>query len=177
MELNDLKSGWQNAGGTLKSENELFRMTKNHPSTKKIKFKLIAETIGLTFFLLVYYDWFDGDKKSFFVNALLVSSLLLYILNDVMGYLSIEKPVMGLNLKLSIQNYSKRIKQLATCSVIVSVLYSISFLFFFTSVIEFTREKSLMLLFLVIVLVQMMFFSFRIWSRWIKNLEKQLEDF
>ena len=58
MELNDLKSGWQNAGGVFKSQEDLQRMTKvtNHPSLKKIRAKLIAETIGLTLFLFIYYD-------------------------------------------------------------------------------------------------------------------------
>ncbi len=32
MELNDLKTGWQNAGGVFKSEEELLQMTRivNH---------------------------------------------------------------------------------------------------------------------------------------------------
>ena len=66
MELTDLKSGWQNAGEAFKNEADLLNMTRitNHPSLKKIRMKLIAETIFLLFFLVIYYDWFDGDKKT-----------------------------------------------------------------------------------------------------------------
>jgi hypothetical protein len=37
MNIDDLKSGWQNAGGQSLSEKELEMMTKiqNHPSLKK----------------------------------------------------------------------------------------------------------------------------------------------
>ena len=65
MELDDLKSGWQNAGGDLKSETDLQRMTRiaNHPSIKKIRTKLIIESIVLLLILFIYYDWFDGNKK------------------------------------------------------------------------------------------------------------------
>ena len=173
MELQDLKSGWQNAGGTFKSETDLLNMTKitNHPSLKKIRRKLIVETIMLMLFLIVYYDWFDGDKKPFYANALLVIGLLLYILNDVIGYISILNPITGLNLKISIKNYLARIKRLSVLSLIFSFLYSISFIVFFASVINFTKEKSFILAGTILVLFQMMLWSYRVWSKWIKKLE------
>src|SRR5664279_1488164 len=107
MELNDLKSNWQNAGGASKSECELQKMTKitRSPAIQRIRKKLIIETIALLMFSVVYYDWFDGDKKPVYANVLLLSSVLLYILNDVIGYIAIANPISGLNLKLSIQNY------------------------------------------------------------------------
>ena len=179
MELNDLKSGWQAAGSAFTNEVNLQKMTRvtQHPSLKKIRTKLIIETIGLVFFLFVYYDWFDGDKKPFAVNVLLVSSLLLYILNDVIGYISIARPVRGINLKLSIQNYLMRIKRLSVFSLIISFLYSISIIIFFTSVINFTKEKKLILAGLIIVLFQMVFLSFKTWTKWIKSLKQQVNDF
>ena len=135
------------------------------------------ETIGLVFFLFVYYDWFDGDRKSFHVNVLLVSSLLLYILNDVIGYVSIARPVRGRNLKLSIQNYLMRLKRLSVFSVSISLLYSISLLIFFTSIIDFTKEKRLILAGIIIVLFQMTFISVKVWAKRIKSLEQKVNDF
>jgi hypothetical protein len=179
MELNDLKSNWQNAGGAYKSEADVLRMTKiaHHPSLKKIRVKLIVETIFLLLFLIVYYDWFDGNKKPFYANMILVAGLLLYIANDVVGYFAIAKPISGLNLKLSIGNYFARIKRLAIFSLAFSFLYSISVIIFFTSVIHFTREKRFLLFGLSIILLQLMLWSFRVWTRRIKNLRKQIKDF
>lgn len=179
MELNDLKSGWQNAGGSLKSEADLQRMTKvtNHPSLKRIRAKLIVETIGLVLFLVIYDDWFDGDKKPFYANLVLVVALVLYVFNDVIGYMAITRPVMEANLKLSIQNYLMRIKRLSVFSLLISLLYSISIILFFTSVINFTKEKGFILAGIMIVLFQMILFSSRIWTRWIKNLKQQVKDF
>jgi hypothetical protein len=176
MELQDLRSGWHNAGDAYKSETDLLTMTKINPSLKKIRRKLIVETISLTLFLLVYYDWFDGDKKPFYANALLVSSVLLYIINGAVGYVSLLNPISGLNLKTSIEGYLARIKQLSVFSVALSFLYSICFLVFFISVINFNREKSFILLGIILVLFQVMFWSYRIWNKWIKNLEQQMKD-
>ena len=45
MELDDLRSGWQNAGGALKSEADLnyMRRITHHPTLKKIRRKLFFE--------------------------------------------------------------------------------------------------------------------------------------
>lgn len=179
MELNDLKSGWKNAGENFKSEADLRRMTKivNHPLIKKIRAKLIVETTLLLFFSFIYYDWFDGDKKPFYANLALVVGILLYIFNDVIGYVSITRPIRGANLKLSLQNYLMRIKRLSISSVIITFLYSISIIIFFTSVITFTKEKGLMLVFSAVVVVQLILLSLRMWAKWIKKLKLQVKDF
>lgn len=179
MELNDLKSDWKNAGKDFKSEAELRLMTKiiNHPSIKKIRTKLIIETIVLLFFLFIYYDWFDGDKKPFYANLSLVAGLLLYISNDIISYISITKPIRETNLKLSLQNYLMRIKRLSITSVIITFLYSISIIIFFTSVITFTKEKGLILIFSIVISIQLILLSLRMWTKSIKNLKLQVKDF
>lgn len=179
MELNDLKTGWQNAGGAFKSEANLQQMIKvtNHPSLKRIRIKLIVETIGLVLFLSTYYDLFDGDKKPFYANLVLVAGLLLYILNDVIGYISLARPTMGANLKLSIQNYLIRIKRLSVFSLMISFLYSISIIIFFTSVINFTKEKRWILAGIIIILFQLILLSIKVWNKRIKNLQQQVKDF
>lgn len=178
MELNDLKSNWQNAGGAVKSETELLSMAKltNHPSLKKIRIKLLAESIFLLVFLTIYYDGFDGDKKPLYANIVLVTGLLLYIANDIIGYFAIAKPINGLDLKISITNYFTRIKRLAILSLTFSFIYSLSLIIFFASVISFTREKRLLLVGFAIILFQLMFWSFRVWRRWIKSLKQQVLD-
>jgi hypothetical protein len=179
MELNDLKSVWKEAGKTSKSEADLYQMTKitNHPSLKKIRTKLIFETIGLVSFLLIYYNWFDGDKKPLYANLLLVAAILLFIFNDVIGYIFMLKPIKASNLKTSIQNYFVRIKRLSVFSIIISLLYCISIVIFFTSVISFTKEKYLILIGIIVTLLVMTYFSSKIWSNWIKNLKQQVVDF
>ena len=178
MELEDLKSGWQNAGEAFKNEAELRNMTKiaNHPVLKKIRIKLTAETIFLSLFLVIYYDWFDGDKKPLYANVVLVTGLLLYIANGVIGYAAIAKPIRGLNLKISITKYLGRVKRLAVSSLVFSFLYSICLIVFFTSVIHFTREKRLLLVALSVILFQFMFWSYRVWIKRIKSLRQQVKE-
>lgn len=179
MELNDLKSVWQNAGGRLKSEEDLEKMTKimNHPVIKRVKTKLVIQIVLLLFFLVVYYDWFDGDKKPAYANGALVTGLFLYILNDIIGYFSLVKPVGEANLKRSARAYLIRVKRLSLFSILVTLLYSSLIIIFFTSTIHFTKEKALILMFGIIVMVQLITFSYKLWSQWIKKLNQQIRDF
>jgi hypothetical protein len=179
MELDDLKTNWQNAGDIYKTEADLQEMTRivNHPSLKRVRTKLIVEIIGLTVLLLVYYDWFDGHEKSMYANLTLVTAVFLYILNDVVGYFSLSKPIMGVNLRLSIQNYLSRVTRLFILSTIASVLYSASVIIFFMSVVNLTREKKLILAGIGIIFFQMIFWSSRIWRRRINKLKEQVMQF
>ncbi len=179
MELNELKSGWQKAGSNYKTEADLKRMTKlnQHPTLKRIRTKLIIETILLSFFLVVYYDWFDGDQKPLYANLLLFTGALLYILNDVIGYISLAKPVMKENLRSSVQHLLSKLKRLSMLSLLVSFLYSVCLLAFFLSVITFTKEKSFILLGMILVLTQVTHISYKLWRNWIVKLELQVTDF
>ncbi len=179
MELNELKSGWKNAGGYLRTEEELGRMTKmvNHPVIKRIKTKLLIQIVVLLAFLFVYYDWFDGDKKPLYANLVLVTGLVLYLLNDIVGYVYLTKPVGEGNLKQSVQDYLTSVKRLSFLSLIVTVVYSSSIIVFFTSTILFTKEKALLLVFSVVIVLQLIMLSSKLWSRWIRKLHQQAKDF
>jgi cation transport ATPase len=179
MELNELKSGWQHAGGNEKTEADLKRMTKinQHPTLKRIRIRLIIETILLSFFMVVYYDWFDGDQKPLYANLLLFTGVLLFIFNDVVGYISLAKPVMKENLRSSVEHLLRKVKRLSMLSLIISFFYSICLLAFFLSVITFTKEKSFILLGMILVLVQLTHISYKVWRNWILKLELQVHDF
>ena len=179
MELNELKSGWQNAGGNYRTEADLERMTKlnQHPTLKRIRIKMIIEIVVLSFFLVVYYDWFDGDKKPLYANLLLFAGVLLYIFNDVIGYISLTKPVMKENLRSSVQHLLSKVKRLSILSLVISFFYSVCLLAFFLSIVTFTKEKSFILLGMILVLVQVTHISYKVWRNWILKLELQVNDF
>ena len=106
-----------------------------------------------------------------------VVGLLLYIFNDVIGYIALLRPIRGANLKLSIQNYLMTVKRLSISSIIITILYSLSIIIFFTSAITFTKEKGLLLVFSSVVVCQLILLSFKIWRKWIKNLKLQVKNF
>lgn len=179
MDLNDLKSEWQNVGGATKSEEDLKRMTRivNHPSIKKIRIKLIIQITVLIFILCIYYDWFDGDQKPFYANLTLILGILLYIFNDVIGYVVLMGPIQGSDLKISVRHYMNSLNRFSISSIIITCLYSLSIIIFFTSGNNITKEKGLLLVFSCVIVCQLILFSFRIWRKRIQNLKELVKDF
>lgn len=112
-----------------------------------------------------------------YANLLLFTGVLLYIFNDVIGYISLAKPVMKENLRSSVQHLLSKVKRLSILSLVISFLYSVCMLAFFLSVITFTKEKSFILLGMILVLVQVTHISYKVWRNWIVKLELQVKDF
>ena len=179
MDLQNLKTHWDKINYLPKNDMELERMTtiKNHPVLKKIKIKLIIETLAISFFLMVYYSGFDGVEKPIYANVLLVLGAVAYIINGILSFRVIQKPIQGENLKKSINSYFKRIKNISIISLSITVVYTCSLLLFFGSTINFSGEKKWILIFGIFVLIQAFFWSSRIWKAWLGKLKIHIENF
>ncbi|MFS4455299.1 hypothetical protein [Maribacter sp. 2304DJ31-5] len=179
MDLQNLKTSWNKINYSPKNELELEKMTaiKNHPVLKKIKIKLIIETLSISLFLMLYYSGFDGVEKPIYANVLLILGAIAYILNGVLSFQTIQKPIQGDSLKNSIKNYFNKIKNVSKISLGISIFYVSCLLLFFSSTINFNSEKKWILLFGIIVLIQAFFWSSRIWKSWLKKLALQINNF
>ncbi|WAC14407.1 hypothetical protein [Dyadobacter pollutisoli] len=179
MNIDDLKSGWQNAGGQSLTEKELEMMTKiqNHPSLKKVRLKFIIEATLLTILLFVYYDGFDGAEKPFYVNMLLVVSILMYLTNNLIGYFFTKNPVNAVNIKQSLARQVDTLKKISVFSMLSSIIYGSSLLLFLTSEIAFTQRKYIILAGIVIAFALLFYYSFINWQRKIAHFKLLEEEF
>ncbi|MFB9108548.1 hypothetical protein ACFFVK_08155 [Flavobacterium gyeonganense] len=179
MDLENLKTNWSKMNYLPKNDMELEKMTsiKNHPVLKKIKTKLIIETLAISIFLLTYYSGLDGDKKPLYANILLIFSAIAYIINGLLSLQVIQKPIQGENLKESIYTYYKKVKTISKISLSITIIYTASLLLFFGFEINFRGEKKWILLFGIIVLIQLLFLSSRIWKSWLEKLKIEIENF
>jgi hypothetical protein len=179
MELDNIKSNWKKMGDGKKDQNELSVMTsvKNHPNIKKIKIKLIIETILIIVFLAVYYDVFDGATKPLWVNILLIVASIPYIIVRIVGWFVLRNPVKGDNLKKSLINFQDKLKQMAISVLVTSFLFGSSIIWFFASSIDFTTAKYLMLGGMVLSLIVFVYLSSRNWFKRVEGINSTLSDF
>lgn len=176
MELNDLKSEWGNIGGQGKTQANLEAMTKASQPLKKIRLRLLIEGACLLFFIVVYYDWFDGHQKTWEVNALLIIGVLFNLGNDILGYFSLRMPQSGLSVKESLSRYLMRVRRLSFYSKIASAGFLGSILTFYLSIVDFTPKKYLIVVVLFLILVATGYFTHQFWKRRITSLEQALKD-
>lgn len=179
MDIQDLKTNWKKINYSPKNDAELKKMTtvKNHPVLKRIKIKLLIETLAISLFLTLYYSGFDGVEKPIYANVLLILGAIAYILNGILGFRTIQRPIQGDNLKKSMKNYFNKIKNISKLSLGVSIFYTICLLLFFGSTINYNGEKKWIVLFGIIVLIQAFFWSSRIWKSQLNKLAIQIENF
>ncbi|MCW3091161.1 MAG: hypothetical protein JWP81_2230 [Ferruginibacter sp.] len=173
MEQDQLKSAWNNLGGENKKKEELKKMISEnrHPVLKGIRLQMIIEMVAWIFFLVFYYDMFDGEQKPFYLNILLVTAVLLLLTHSFLGYLSAKKPVNGNDLKQSLVNYLAKIRRYALISVASRAFSFVCLLFFFTATISFTTQKYWLLGIILVILGLQVFFLSRIWGSRIKKIQ------
>ncbi len=174
MEQDDLRSAWRGVSTDPRSSAELRTMMqeKNHPVLKRIRKQLIVESVFYAAFLLVYYDFFDGDRKPFYANVLLAAALLLAVVHNVITYVLSRKRIAGDNLRESLIMHLSKMRSYAFGSVITRIVSAAALLFFFGSVIAFNETKYWILAGVLLTLaVQVALLS----AAWIKRL-KQLKS-
>ncbi|GAA4437364.1 hypothetical protein GCM10023091_16470 [Ravibacter arvi] len=179
MENDPLKSAWHNIATPQKNDAELTSILKEsaHPVLKEIRRQLLFETVAFSLFLLVYYDFFDGDRKPLYANLLLVGVLLLVIGHNVAGYLIARRGITGSNIRQALTNRLSGMKTYAFVSVTLRVLSAAGLWFFFISVMDLDAHRyGLLALGMVIVSVQVFFLS-RIWAGRIKRMKEAIAGF
>lgn len=179
MNIDDLKSDWRRAGAEPATEKELAMMTRvrNHPTLRKLRIKFMTEIAALTAMLLLYYDGLDGAEKPLLVNVLLIISIVLYILNNALGYFRIQNPSVGGNIKEALARQAHALKRLAVLSMVSSVVYAVALLFFLTYQMVFNQRKYIILSALIVTSILMFYYSWISWQRKIGHFRQLEADF
>jgi len=179
MENDELKSAWQHIRTPRKSSTDLKSAMEegNHPVLKDIRRQLLFETVGFTLFLLVYYDFFDGDRKPLYANLLLAGAMLLVIGHNIAGYRLVRRGVNDGSIRHSLEERLSHIKTFAFVSIAARVLIMTCMCIFFISVIApDTQLYRLLAMVAAIFAIQITLLS-RIWRRRIRRLKEVIADF
>lgn len=179
MEQDNLKSAWQDIDSVPKSNTEVKLMMREsaHPVLKRIRKQLILESAAFTVFLLVYYDFFDGDRKPLYANLLLVTAMLFIIMHNIIGYMLMKSRVKGHTIKLSLEEHLSKMKVYAVVSVASRALAAGCLLLFFTSVITFNADKYWILAAGILVCIIQITLLSRIWMKRIRQIKSTTDSF
>lgn len=179
MNIDDLKSDWHRAGQKSFSEQELAMMTRvrNHPSLRKLRIKFMTEIVALTALLFLFYDGLDGDQKPMLVNIMLITSIVVYIANNALGYFYIQNPKVSGNIREALVKQSHSLKRLAVVSLASSAVYAATLLFFLTYQTAFTQRKYIILSALIVVFLLLFYYSWISWQRKIAHFRRLEADF
>lgn len=175
MNADNFKSTWKDMPTASTTPEALGKMIQEnrHPVLKGIRRQLIIEIIGWGAFLLVYYDFFDGDKKPFYANVLLVVAIGLMLIHNIAGYFVHRNKISGTNLSQSLQQYLSGLKNYARISILSRVVSIGAFLLFFMVTIQWTPHKYWLLTLLLVIPVQV-FLLYKVWASRIKQISNNI---
>ncbi|WP_069658892.1 hypothetical protein [Arcticibacter eurypsychrophilus] len=179
MELEDLKSSWNNLETPVKTSEEIKKMLleNNHPVLKGIRRQLSLEIAGWSLFLMCYYTMFDGDLKPLIINIILVICALLPLIHNLTGYRFAKYLLNGTTIQQSLENYFSKVKKYAIISILTRIVYASGLLLFFTYNIQFTTGKQVLLGGLMLFLGIQLYFLYVLWRRRLRQLERALSNF
>lgn len=167
MEIDELKSAWNNMETPETTNEEIKRMLQEnkHPVLKGIRRQAVAEVIGWSVFLAVYYSMFNGTEKPLWLNMLLIGSVLLPLMHNLMSYRFAKYLVKGDTIKQSVMNYLSNVKVYAVVSVAARAIFAASLLLFLTYGIKFTEAKYLSLIIVILVFLIQLGILSKLWQK------------
>ncbi|MGF6926056.1 hypothetical protein QFZ48_001556 [Chitinophaga sp. W2I13] len=173
--MDPLKSAWDNAPTP---DRDISAIIGKHtsPVLKDIRKQVILEAIGYSIFLIVYYDFFDGDKKPYYLNLLLVVSILCMLAQSVTGYVLARSPAVEYNLLESMRKKLHNIRKYALITIFTKILAFAGIFAFFLASIRWTQQKYLTLIPLVIIVGVQAYFQWKIWKGRIYRVKQTVEE-
>lgn len=179
MDLDALKSEWKNQGeGSPKEQEQIRKMAEKggFKFISHIKRRIWIESVGMFFFLFVYFDGLDGHLKPIWVNILLGCSLVLVIGHDLLMYRSVNLRLQGFSLKQSLFKVLTDIRFHANVATGLIVLFYIALISFLTINIAFTQTKLLMLGGIIVICGGALWLTIRWWNNRIRNVKQCISD-
>ncbi|MDQ8005722.1 MAG: hypothetical protein REI64_13035 [Pedobacter sp.] len=179
MEIDNLKSAWQEIPTTQKGKDELNLMLKknSHPILASIKKQLIIELLGFTALLFCYYSMFDGAEKPLFVNIIIAIAIFAPILHHLKGYQLQKQFRSSKNLREDLTDFAAKLKTFRIETLIARIIFFSGIMLFFTYNIEFSESKWLALVVILAIFSVQLFFSYKVWSGRINKLKSVLQEF
>ncbi|GGH75694.1 hypothetical protein HNQ91_004546 [Filimonas zeae] len=179
MNEQQLKAAWQGAATSQQSTEALHNMLQEgkHPVLKRMRKQLLIELAGFSAFLVVYYDFFDGNRKPLYANLLLVAGVVLVLLHNLWGYLLTRKKLTAGNVTVTLQQHAHSLRNWAVTAVTCRIAAFVCILLFFTSVITLTQAKLWLLAGAVAVAVVQILLLALLWANRIKAIQSVINDF
>jgi hypothetical protein len=172
MYTDPLKAAWN-----AMPEEHTTNISIKNPVLNDIRRQLTIESIAYTIFLITYYSGFDGNNKSFRMNAVLVVSVSLLLLHNIAGYIITKNNIPANNLKQSLSTYLKKIKNFAVLAIISRALAFSGIMLFFMSDITWNTTKYVSLTCIICILGIQIFSLRKIWTGRINKISSILTEY
>jgi len=174
MGIDELKNTWKSAGESHRTSSELKLMTelKHNGRLKRIRRRLLIESMLVLAFLTLFYTGLDGADKPLWTIVTLILSGVVYIINRLSGYHTTQNIKPDTTVYQMSQDLIKQLERLSVSSGMSAIFFGAAIILFMTIEIEFNTQKYTMLAGLIVSLFAFSFLSYNIWRKQISRLQQ-----
>lgn len=178
MGIDDLKNTWKTAGESNKTPSELRLMTelKNNGRLKRVRKRLLIESVLVVIFLSIFYTGLDGADKPLWTILLLILSGVIYITNRLLGYSTTNNIRTDTGVFQMSKDLIKSLEKLSVSSGLSALFFGTSVVVFMTIDIVFDTQKYIMLAGMIVTLLIFTFLSYRLWKQQISRLRQVIHQ-
>lgn len=178
MDLNKLKSNWQNQAMASMSVAQMEALVRKgkHPGLVRSRKVLVVESIAWSLFLLLFYDAFDGHQKPWWLNGLLGLAFLLLLAHHLMGIRLMGKSKANESLAISLTSYRSQLQQFIRFNFSSRLLAMASLFLFFFYGVEWSAKRYLLSVGILGLMVIQFYFLQRFWKGRISHLDQCWEE-
>lgn len=174
--MDALKQAWEGMPVSRTSPAALRGMIHRHPARMAMRKQLLFEMIPLVLFLIVYYDFFDGGLKPWYINALLVGAVAFVILLNTAGYIFSRQALQGAHLQEMVHRHLHQLRRFAIVSVASRVGMVACLLVFFCYGILLTEKKIWLLAIIGLTTTVQAVWLGSIWKKRIRQIRETVEE-
>ena len=176
MNIEELRSEWQSIKTPQIDLDRLKDMTieKSHPVLSRIRKQLIMELRGWSAFVIICFTGLDAEQKPILANATLIIAVTLPMIFNVYGYRLSKELIAGPDISSSLQNRINALKNFAIVSVVLRIILISGIAYFFTSTVDITQNKLMLLGAGSVFLIFPLYLLVQIWKKRIDKLKDTL---
>ncbi|MEC5142063.1 hypothetical protein [Chitinophaga sp. 212800010-3] len=171
--MDPLKQLWDSVPVPGKPENQLRQIIQQHasPVLKGIRKQLIFETVCYALFLTVYYDFFDGDKRPWVLNLLLVAAVICQLAGNVTGYILAGSRAGNDSLLATMRRKIIQIRKYAVAVITLRTLAIAALSTFLLSGIQWNNTRYMSLGAIVLAVIVFDYLHWRVWAQRLARLQ------
>lgn len=175
MELNELQNSWKGIKTPRLTDQQIYTMIKqnDHPSLQKGQKQVLIESACFIIFLFLYYTMLDGNKKPFYINAILVGTVMLNIIQQLSVFALNKNIGAADNIRNTLKGYSGKLSRYYIFTIVTRLGLMAGIIIFSTYNIVWDTNKIILLALLMAVFSIQLFFFHKLWK---SRIDKVRED-
>ena len=176
MNLDRLKENWKLPESPASNEVLARLLRAGDQSVRRVKWRLIIETIGFLVAMLVFWNGFDGAQRPILATVLLVAAFAAVIMNDLLTLMNLQSGMYDVDVITSLQHTIAQLRVQSWVSPALLIIANSCWIGFFLAGVPWRSEKWIYLSIFAVILVAVGLITHFWWRKRFLLIRRELTE-